>query len=116
MNNVKDMGVQLVLDKPRTLRFDFNAMIDIDEKYEGVDKAIAELNADEPGRIVKALKTTRYLVYKGLLHEDPDLTEVGVGRLLTYNMSAPAEINAAIMQAFGIALPDVEKGEEGKNE
>ena len=116
MNNVKDKGVQLVLDKPRTLRFDFNAMIDIDEKYEGVENAIAELNADEPGRIVKVLKTIRYLVFMGLKHEDPDLTEEEVGRLLAYNKDAPSKINAAIMQAFGLALPDAEEGEAGKNE
>jgi hypothetical protein len=116
MSNVKEMGVQLVLDKPRTLRFDFNAMIDIDEKYDGVNNAIAELNADEPGRIVKTLKTIRYLVFKGLLHEDPDLTEEEVGRLLTYNMEAPAKINDALMQAFGIALPEVEEDVEIKNE
>ena len=116
MNNLKDVGVKLELDKPRTLRYDFNAMIDIDEKYEGVDNAINELSADEKGRMTKALKTIRYLIFIGLVHEDPDLTEEKVGHLLAYDRGAITGITVKIMQAFGIALPDPEEGESGKNE
>jgi hypothetical protein len=116
MNNLKDIGVKIELDKPRTLRYDFNAMIDIDEKYEGIENALAELGADEPGRVGRALKATRYLIYIGLKHEDSDLTEEKVGHLLAYSMGAMTEISASIMRAMGTALPDPEEGAEGKNE
>lgn len=116
MNNMKDKGVQLVLDKPRTLRYDFNAMIDIDERFEGVDNAIAEMNADDPGRMVKALKTIRYLVYIGLVHEDPELTEEKVGKLLLYDRGVFTEISHEILKAFGIALPEANEASEVKNE
>ena len=116
MNNLKDVGVKLELDKPRTLRYDFNAMIEIDEKYEGVENALNELSADENGRMTKALRTIRYLIYIGLVHEDPELTEEKVGNLLAYDRGAITEITGSIMQAFGIALPDPDEGSEGKNE
>lgn len=84
-----DLGGQ-----PRTIRYDGNALFEIEER---LGRPIAEL-AD----IIVSAKTIRTLLWAGLLHEDPKLTEHSVGSWIG---GGGTPINEA-MEAVGEALAD----------
>lgn len=85
--------VEIDLDKPRHLRLDLNAMCEF-ERVSG--KSIAEIG--------NSLRDIRIMLWAALVHEDPDLTEEGVGSFIhAGNLSL---VNAALSQAFMVAMPE----------
>jgi len=80
------------LDKPRTLRYDLNALCAIEE---ATGKPIAE--ALSAGSSFSAM---RVIIWAGLKHEDPALTVEAVGAMVD-----PALMNVAL-EALVEALPN----------
>jgi hypothetical protein len=89
-------GVLLDLDKPRRLRYDLSALADIEEKM-GIDSVYEFF--EKPLNF----RTIRTVVWAGLLHEDPTLTEQDVGRMVdgeNYQV-----VYDATLQALASAFP-----------
>lgn len=106
-NNVKVKGVELDLDKKRTLLFDLNALIELEDDYGSIDGAFTAINTSK-GR----MKNLRRLLFIGLKHEDEELTEQQVGKFL--DMNNIMDISEKLIDTFGISLPDPNE-EEAKN-
>ena len=66
-------NVTIELDKERTLRLDFNALVAFEE---AADTKLSSLGQDMSAKQIRAL------VWAGLLHEDPDVTLEQVGSQL----------------------------------
>lgn len=94
------------LDRPRTLRMDLNALINIDKAmgrpvmYEGLWQT--------PGH--PQLWEMRIVVWAALLHEDPELTEEAVGRYIRPSMIG--ELMHTLTGLMNDAMPD-ERDEDG---
>jgi len=86
--------VKITLDKPRTLKFDLNAMV----SFEGAGGAFD--NSAMP------LRDLRILLWACLLHEDETLTEQQVGSFITPDNMG--EISSVLKEAFEVALPESE--------
>lgn len=109
MNEIRDKGVPIQLDKKRHLKFDLNALCELEERYETIDKAV-DVITNNP-----KLKDIRYILYLALSHEDEELTEKQVGKLITIkNIN---EVINALNKAMNVSLPDVDEDEieEEKN-
>ena len=100
--NVRLKKVQVTLDKERTLLFDLNAFIELEEKFGTVDKALTALSEGS----VKAL---RALLWAGLLHEDDKLTEKAVGALI--GLGDLQEVAQAINDAVMSDLPEPQEAD-----
>jgi hypothetical protein len=98
-NDVKIKPIPITLDKERTLLYDFNAFIELEELYGDINKAFEGLEQLK-------MKTIRDMIWAGLIHEDENLTSKQVGKML--NMANVQEIAAKIMEALGISLPEPE--------
>lgn len=97
-------GVPLSIDgRKRTLRYDANALVDAQELIDAPDLAsiIERLSTLD-------LKALRGLIWLGLLHEDPDLTEREVGSWLggELGISAATEGIFAALEAAGLKRRD----------
>lgn len=113
MNNKS--GVKLKLDKERLLRYDLNALIELEDKYGSVTKAfeiLENIGKKSKKEGANGLKEIRYLLFLGLKHEDEELTENQVGKL--FDFVTMTEMVSLIPEALFIALPE-EKEEKGKN-
>lgn len=80
MSNLKSIknntvAIKLLDGKERTLRYTLNAMTELEDRYGSVEEAFKQL---EEGRI----KAVRCVLWAGLIHEDPTLTELEVGNLI----------------------------------
>lgn len=73
--DVRVREVRINLDKQRTLRFDMNAFIELEEVYGNINKAFEDM---KKGKI----KALRAFLYAGLKHEDESLTVQGIGRMI----------------------------------
>ena len=102
--NVRNKGIDIVLDKPRKLKFDLNAFAELEETFGDVETAMAEL---EKGKI----KALRAILWAGLVHEDAALTVTDVGSMI--DMSNLEVVMEAINRGISGALPAIE--EDGKN-
>lgn len=97
--------VTVDLDKPRHLLYDFNALV-LAEEMLGV-------NLLAGGEMVLnrlSFTQVRTLLFCGLLHEDPDLTERQVGSWLV-GYSAVKTVGELIGKAIAGAMPDPEPSE-----
>lgn len=65
-------SILIELDKPRHLRFDYNALCDVEDM---LGKPLSEIGT--PG-----LRETRTMLYCGLKHEDRSLTPTRLGDIL----------------------------------
>ncbi len=100
--------------KPKRLRYDFNALADLEAK---AGAGIGALMSEE--RV--GLNTMRLLIWAGLKHEDRTLTPEKVGDMLQtlmeggMELSVPmAAVTKALQQSGIIAKPgDDEEGNEG---
>lgn len=90
MANTKRGLVTIMLDKERTLKFDLNTLIDVEDK---LGFSLAEL---EDKVTIKVLRT---LLHAGLVHEDPELTEQQVGSFIDFENLA--EVQQALVKAMG---------------
>lgn len=90
MANEKRGLVKVMLDKERTLKFDLNALVDVEDN---LGFSLAELEDK------MSIKTLRVLLHAGLLHEDPELTQQDVGRMIDFENLA--EVQDALSKALG---------------
>lgn len=101
MNKAKPV-VKIVLDKERSLKFDFNALVAIEEATGGMISSLAKKG--------RPLRYLRVLLWAGLLHEDETLTEKQVGSWITpENMKM---IDEKISQASQLANDDEVEGKD----
>lgn len=99
-------GNVIMLDKERRISIDMNALVELEEKYGNIDKAFSAISANPK------MKDIRYILYLSLMHEDSELTETKVGKLVSMNNLA------LVMDALGNALTDSlpeAKEEDSKN-
>ena len=80
MANVKDVkskAVKITLTDgvERTIKFTLNAMAELEDRYGSVEEAFKQLDNN-------SIKAVRCILWAGLIHEDPDLTEQQVGNLI----------------------------------
>lgn len=95
----KKKTITLLDGVERTIRFDLNAMAELEERYGSVDNAFAELDK-------QSIKALRCILWAGLMHEDENLTEQKVGSLI--DMEYLQETMQALTAAFGADMPDEE--------
>jgi len=92
MANVQRGEAVITLDKERVIKFDLNALIEVEDK---LGFSLAELGDKISIRAMRTLLTA------GLRHEDTELTEEQVGSLITMdNMKE-------VQEALGVAMGDV---------
>jgi len=99
-------SVPITLDKPRELRFSFNALCLLEDT---LGLPIADIGAALSGSV--KLGTVRALLYAGLSDEDPTLTLKQVGKLV--DSRRLGEVAEAIRKAFEGAFAP-EPGDEKK--
>ena len=102
MANLKDVKTEPVkitlLDGvERTLRFTLNAMAELEDRYGSVDAAFAELDKG-------SIKAVRFILWAGLMHEDPNLTEQQVGNLI--DIQYMQELMNSVETALDTDLPE----------
>jgi hypothetical protein len=90
MANVQRGEATIMLDKERVIKFDLNALIDVEES---LGFSLAELGEK------MSIKAMRTLLTAGLRHEDEELTERQVGSLIT--MDNMKEVQEALSVAMG---------------
>lgn len=104
MSNEAQGFVEVKLDKPRHFRYDFNALVELEE-HTGVD-----LLAGAGWQPTK-FADIRWFVWLGLKHEDAELTEEQVGAML--GMDNLTEVTDAMNRAFDLAMPEKSEDDPG---
>ena len=106
MSNLKEIKVKevgLILDKERHLRYDLNAMSEVEEKFGDIQAALTLVEKMN----IKAIKN---LLWAGLIHEETkedgtyNITENQIGKLV--GIGNIEDISRLIIEAFGQALPE----------
>ena len=105
MANVKDVkskAVKITLTDgvERTIKFTLNAMAELEDRYGSVDEAFKQLDNN-------SIKAVRCILWAGLIHEDPDLTEQQVGNLI--DIQYMQELMTSLGEAFDADMPEPEK-------
>jgi hypothetical protein len=98
LKDVKSKPVKITLTDgvERTLRFTLNAMAELEDKYGSVDAAFAKLDEG-------SIKAVRFILWAGLIHEDPDLTEQQVGNLI--DIQYMQELMSSVGDALDSDMP-----------
>lgn len=102
-SNLKDIrmsAVPVTLDVPRKIRFDMNALAELEDRYGSPQKAFEALQNG-------SFKAVRFLLWAGLIHEDEKLTERQVGAMLT--MQNLGEVIDRIGEAINGDMPEAEE-------
>ena len=102
MANVKDVkaaAVKITLTDgvERTIKFTLNAMAELEDRYGSVEAAFKQLDKG-------SIKAVRCILWAGLIHEDPDLTEQQVGNLI--DLQYLQELMSSIGDAFDNDMPN----------
>lgn len=113
LKDVKLKPIPIVLDKPRTVFYDFNSYAELEEQFGSLDKMFKRI--EKP-----TLRDLQVLLWAGLLHELPDpINEDGknvyydgdesftvrkVGKIL-HGINDLAKINLAVFTAIAEAMP-----------
>lgn len=105
MANVKDVkskAVKITLTDgvEREIRFTLNAMAELEDRYGTVDKAFEELDKN-------SIKALRCVLWAGLIHEDPSLTEQQVGNLI--DLQYMQDLMTSLGSAFEANMPAPDK-------
>lgn len=105
MANVKDVkskAVKITLTDgvEREIRFTLNAMAELEDRYGSVDEAFKQLDNN-------SIKALRCVLWAGLIHEDPSLTEQQVGNLI--DIQYMQELMTSLGTAFDANMPVPEK-------
>lgn len=87
----KDTSITLSDGVERHLKFDLNALAEIEDKFGTVDAGFEELDKG-------SIKAVRFILWAGLVHEDENLTERQVGSLIDIQYLQD------IMQSMGDAM------------
>lgn len=97
--------VPVALDRPRTLVIDFNALCKVEE-VTGVPMLVGQ-------PAFSSMRVMRAMVWAGLLHEDPTLTEERVGEMI--GDAGPDVVLGSIMEAYMVAMPDDDEDAEERD-
>ena len=105
MSNVKDVkskDIKITLNDgvERTIKFTLNALAEREDRYGSVDEAFKQLDNN-------SIKAVRCILWAGLIHEDPELTEQQVGNLI--DIQYMQELMASLNDAFDSDMPVAEK-------
>lgn len=100
VSDVRQTGVKIMLDRERTLKFDLNAFATLEEKHGSVQVAMEKMSQGN-------MAAFRTMLWCGLVHEDPELTEQQVGSMV--DMAALKEISEKIDQAMTMSTPSPDK-------
>ena len=105
MSNVKDVkskDIKITLNDgvERTIKFTLNALAELEDRYGSVDEAFKQLDNN-------SIKAVRCILWAGLIHEDPELTEQQVGNLI--DIQYMQELMASLGEAFDADMPEPEK-------
>jgi hypothetical protein len=105
MSNVKDVkskDIKITLNDgvERTIKFTLNALAELEDRYGSVDEAFKQLDNN-------SIKAVRCILWAGLIHEDPELTEQQVGNLI--DIQYMQELMASLNDAFDSDMPVAEK-------
>jgi hypothetical protein len=98
MANKQRGMVKVQLDKMRNLRYTMNALAEIEDQL-GVPLS-------EMGEIKMTIKNVRVILWSGLIHEDPELTQEEVGNMV--DLENMQDVQEKIAEAFAMA-------DKGKN-
>lgn len=107
MANKQRGYVNIELDKPRTLRYDLNALAELEDAT-GLDVGEIEKLA-QSGKL--GMKFIRAFLWAGLIHEDAELTIKGVGGMV--DLDNMQEISEVLAQAFEGAISKNSKVSNG---
>lgn len=105
MSNVKDVkskDIKITLNDgvERTIKFTLNALAELEDRYGSVDEAFKQLDNN-------SIKAVRCILWAGLIHEDPELTEQQVGNLI--DIQYMQELMTSLGEAFDADMPEPEK-------
>jgi hypothetical protein len=105
MANVKDVkakAVKITLTDgvERTIKFTLNALAELEDRYGSVDEAFKQLDNN-------SIKAVRCILWAGLIHEDPELTEQQVGNLI--DIQYMQDLMASLGSAFDADMPEPEE-------
>lgn len=105
MSNVREIkprikSITLSDGVERQIKFDLNAMAELEDKYGSVEAAFAALEKN-------SIKAIRSVLWAGLLHSDPTLTEQQVGALIDLDSMGD------IMEQLGESLNESMPTDEG---
>ncbi len=106
---VRSKGVKITLmdGVERSIKFTLNALAELEDKFGSVQAAFDKLEKEN------SIKALRAILWSGLIHEDPNLTEQEVGNLIDINYMQ--ELMGNIGEAFDEDLPEPEPGDEVPN-
>lgn len=104
MSNVKDIKskevkITLTDGVERRLLFDLNAMAELEDRYGSVDNAFEALQEN-------SIKALRCVLWAGLIHDNPELTEHTVGSLI--DIQWIESIVGTLSEAFDTSMPTEE--------
>ena len=102
VNDVRDKDVTLVLNDgvERTLKYDLNAMAELEDRYGSVDAAFEMLDKN-------SIKAVRFILWAGLIHAEPELTEQQVGSLI--DVKYLRNLSTKLEEAFSNDMPQAEE-------
>jgi len=106
LNSIKSKPVPIELDKTRHLHYDLNAFAELEEIYGSIDALFKQLEQFK-------MKAIRALLWAGLIHEDENLTEKDVGRLVS--VQNLTEIVGVLTDSIQLALPAAGKEKNAPN-
>lgn len=104
MNNVRDLGVAIELDKTRHMKFSLNALCDLQDEYGDVIDVFTQATEQQD------FKKIRKLLWASLRDEDETLEERHVGKMIDMRNLNP--IIEKLVEAITESVPD----SEGKSE
>jgi hypothetical protein len=100
LSKMQKKSIEIVVDdKPLYLRYDLNALVELETAYGDIEKAF-DFDEDSTGAIGKLRK----VLHVGLLANHPDLTEEEVGALFT--MENLNDFQEAVGKAMETAMPE----------
>lgn len=99
MNPISSPTVDIELDKPRKILYDFNSLVLIEEQVgQGFNDFIQNWKPN--------LKTIRIVLWAGLVHEDPALTLTQVGKIIP--VSQMALVSMKVTEAMRLSMGTAE--------
>lgn len=102
--NMLDKGVVVELDKTRHMKFDLNALVDLQEEHGNV------IDVFTAGLEKQDFKLIRNLLFVSLRGDDPELTEQEVGAMITMNNLT--DVIGKLHEALSASVPQSEEGKK----
>jgi len=102
MSNLADIRpkpIKVILDKERSLVYDFNALALIEEHYGSLADAMEALNKG-------SFKAIQVFLWAGLVHEDENLSLKEVGKWVP---GVVLNLSDKVTEALNAALPEAQK-------